>query len=119
MEAGGIGRYDDMLKIRGNNVWPSAVDVVCFSFPELLEYTGRVYTDAEGRTQAEIRFALNEGACAGSQDAVSDLVRRLRDSLKERTNVTMELVVVPRGDLPEYLYKARRWKDERKEGYRL
>lgn len=118
IEAGGIGRYDDMLKIRGNNVWPSAVDVVCFSFPEVLEYAGRVYTDGQGRTQAEIRCALNESACA-DQNAVENLLCRLRDSLKARTNVTMELVVVPRAELPEYLYKARRWKDERKEGYRL
>jgi hypothetical protein len=26
---------------------------------------------------------------------------------------------VPRGELPEFTYKARRWKDQRQQGYRL
>ena len=43
IECGTIGRFDDMLKIRGNNVWPSAIDAAVFSFGEVGEYAGRVY----------------------------------------------------------------------------
>ncbi|NIR98187.1 MAG: phenylacetate--CoA ligase, partial [Gammaproteobacteria bacterium] len=45
IEAGTVGRYDDMMKIRGNNIWPAAVDDVVFALPELAEYAGRVYFD--------------------------------------------------------------------------
>jgi len=29
-----IGRFDDMMKIRGNNVWPSAIDAAVFAHTE-------------------------------------------------------------------------------------
>ena len=37
----GIGRFDDMMKIRGNNVWPSAVDAAVFAHREIAEYVGK------------------------------------------------------------------------------
>ena len=45
------------------------------------------------------------------------LLAAIRDGIKERTNVLMQLREVPVAELPEYLYKARRWTDERKSGY--
>ena len=43
----------------------------------------------------------------------------VQGAIKERTNVMMKIVVVPRSELPEFTYKARRWKDQRQQGYRL
>ena len=40
-------------------------------------------------------------------------------TIKERTNMWMTLVICERSELPEFSYKARRWKDERQQGYRL
>src|SRR5271170_7797301 len=42
IECGTIGRFDDMLKIRGNNVWPSAIDSAVFAYREVAEYAVRV-----------------------------------------------------------------------------
>jgi phenylacetate-CoA ligase len=117
IEAGGVGRYDDMLKIRGNNVWPLTVDQVVFAHPEVAEYAGRVFVDGAGRTEVEIRLALKAAALGLAPAAQERLLAALRDGIKERTNVQMQLRVVPAAELPQYLYKARRWTDERKSGY--
>ncbi|MGE0715911.1 MAG: phenylacetate--CoA ligase family protein [Alphaproteobacteria bacterium] len=116
LEAGSIGRYDDMLKIRGNNVWPLTVDTIVFAETAVAEYVGRVHVDEAGRTAVELRLALKDGHGDIGADAAADLVGRLRARIKERTNVQMELCVVPRHELPEFTYKARRWTDERRKG---
>ena len=38
LEGGVLGRADDMLIIRGVNVFPSAVEQILHSFPEVVEY---------------------------------------------------------------------------------
>jgi phenylacetate-CoA ligase len=119
IECGTIGRFDDMLKIRGNNVWPAAVDAAVFAFPEIADYAGRVYTSDENKTEVELRLAFADYHRGSDPDAQSHLVESVRTAIKERTNVWMQVVVCPRGELPEFSYKARRWKDERQRGYRL
>lgn len=118
IECGTIGRFDDMLKIRGNNVWPSAIDAAVFSFGEVAEYAGRVYTSGDGKTEIEVRVAFTDAAAADTATQIH-LIERIRATIKERTNVWMTLVVCTRNELPEFNYKARRWKDERQQGYRL
>ena len=119
IECGTIGRFDDMLKIRGNNVWPSAIDAAVFSFGEIGEYAGRVYTSAGGKTEIEVRIAFTEQAAQMDEAAREQLFEAIRRTIKERTNVWMTLVACARNELPEFSYKARRWKDERQQGYRL
>jgi phenylacetate-CoA ligase len=115
-EAGGMGRIDDMMKIRGNNIWPAAIDQVLFRTKAVSEYAGRVYTDETGRTEVEIRLALGEGASDLDDARLRALLDGFRNDIKQATNVNMALRVVDRNELPNYDYKARRWKDERKEG---
>lgn len=119
IECGTVGRFDDMLKIRGNNVWPSAVDAAVFSFAEVAEYAGRVYTSPDGKTEVEVRIAFTEGAASLDEASRERLREAVRGTIKERTNVWMTVVVCARDQLPEFNYKARRWKDERQQGYRL
>jgi phenylacetate-CoA ligase len=119
IECGTIGRFDDMLKIRGNNVWPSAVDAAVFAHREVAEYVGHVFTDADGKTECEVRIALTEQAAATLPSDCPQLLSAVRAAIKERTNVWMTVVAVPRSELPEFTYKARRWKDQRQQGYRL
>ena len=116
LETGTIGRYDDMLKIRGNNVWPLAVDTAVFAEPAVAEYVGRVFIDDGGRTRVQLRLALKDGHADWGEADRNALLGRLAQRLKERTNVQMELHLVPRSEVPVFTYKARRWTDERKAG---
>jgi len=119
IECGTIGRYDDMMKIRGNNVWPSAVDAAVFASQEVAEYAGRLYTSAAGKTEVEVSLAFTEGFAAAPAQRKSALIAELRARIKERTNIWMDLVETDKSKLPEFSYKARRWRDERREGYKL
>ncbi len=87
IECGTIGRFDDMLKIRGNNVWPSAIDAAVFSFGEVAEYAGRVYTSADGKTEIEVRLAFTDAAAAMEQGARERVIDAIRTTIKERTNL--------------------------------
>jgi phenylacetate-CoA ligase len=119
IECGTIGRFDDMMKIRGNNVWPAMIDAAVFAHGEVGEYAGRIYTSSDGKTEIEVRIAVAEhqaGLCAEDR---TRLVKSVRDAIKQRTNVWMDVHEVPRSEFAEFAYKARRWKDERQQGYRL
>jgi phenylacetate-CoA ligase len=119
LECGTIKRLDDMMKIRGNNIWPSAIDAAVFAYDEIAEYLGRVYTTSAGKTEIEVRLAFSEDASKRSAEERQNMLAAVRAAIKEKTNVWMELVEVPRDELPEFFYKAKRWTDERQDGYRL
>ena len=117
IESGSIGRYDDMIKIRGNNVWPIAVDVAVFAHSEVAEYSGRVFVDDLGRTEVTVQVAFKPDFATAAQDARTAMLQRIATDIKMKTNVAMILVEVPRSELPTFEYKTRRWKDERQAGY--
>jgi len=115
LEAGTISRWDDMLKIKGENVFPNQVDEIVFARPEIGEYQARVTIGGRGRDVAEIQVGLSEPL---SDDAAAALLGSLRDELKKRVNVSFDLVPVPLDSLPAYTtpdIKPRRWTDERQQ----
>lgn len=118
IECGTIGRFDDMMKIRGNNVWPSMIDAAVFAHPQVGEYKGRVYT-RDGKTEIEVKIAVAEHHAGLSADERGRLVQSVRAAIKERSNVWMDVCEVPRAEFQGFAYKARRWSDERQDGYRL
>jgi len=119
IESGTIGRYDDMMKIRGNNVWPSAVDLAVFAHDEVAEYVGSVFVDEKGRTEVLVRIGLKpEHACRAPSERDAVLLR-VQAAIKARTNVQMRVQEVPRDELPFFENKARRWTDERPAGYQF
>jgi phenylacetate-CoA ligase len=98
---GGIlGRTDDMIHVRGNNVYPSALEAVIRRFPEVAEFRVEVETR---RSLPVLRVQLEPAA--GSGDGIAERVdRAIRDELLFRAEVT---VVAP-GSLPRFEMKARR-----------
>lgn len=114
-EAGNVSRYDDMMKIKGTNVWPAMVDGVVFGYPEVDEYAGRVWIDEQGRERVVVRLALKPTVTLSAEER-ERLLQEFSAELHKRTGVSMELREVPRNELPVYEFKARRWTDERKKG---
>jgi phenylacetate-CoA ligase len=96
---GGIlGRVDDMIHIRGNNFYPSAIEDVIRRFPAISEY--RIVLDTRGPL-ADLRIEVENQNGAASLDAVE---RAIRDALMFRA----EVVAVPAGSLPRSEMKSRR-----------
>ena len=99
--AGGIlGRADDMLVVRGINVFPSAIEGVLREFPDVNEFRIEVFSS---RSMVELRVLLDPRP--GSETDLAELVaNRLQDRLLLR--VPCELVAS--GSLPRFELKARR-----------
>jgi phenylacetate-CoA ligase len=117
VESGTIGRWDDMVKIKGENVFPPEVDEIIFGRPAIGEYQARVFIGERGRDEVELRIGLS--GAEPSPDAAATLLADLGAELKQRTNVGFSLRRVPLAELPEYTTpdaKPRRWTDERQQG---
>jgi phenylacetate-CoA ligase len=114
LEAGTVARYDDMMKIRAQNVWPEAVDGIVFDHAEIDEYQGRVYLDERGREKVDVLIEFKANPLAG--ETKSKILSELTMEIRRGIGVSMELSEAPQGSLERFVFKTRRWTDERKEG---
>jgi phenylacetate-CoA ligase len=112
-EAGTISRYDDMLKIRGQNVWPLAVDEVVFAYREIEEYSGRVYVAPGGTEEVVLSVEFRKETPAPDRPGI---LAGLPEQLRQRTGIRMAVAEVAYGTIPRFEYKAVRWADERQAG---
>jgi phenylacetate-CoA ligase len=105
--AGGIlGRADDMMIVRGMNVYPTAVEQILHSFPEVVEY--RLTARKQGTMDellVEVEDHLNQPA-------------RIAEELQLRLGLKFEVRSVPPLALPRFEGKGRRFVDERAVGQR-
>ncbi|MFM8986999.1 MAG: phenylacetate--CoA ligase family protein [Planctomycetia bacterium] len=101
LEGGILGRVDDMLVVRGVNIFPGAIDDIVRGFPEVVEY------------QATVRGGdgLDELAVA-VEDRLADPARIARE-FQLRLGLRVDVRAVPPGSLPRFEGKARRIVDER------
>jgi phenylacetate-CoA ligase len=97
LEGGIIGRTDDMVVVKGVNIFPTAIEEIVRSCGGISEY--QVEVDKTG-TLPEIKLRIE----AEEVDA-DRLGRQLEIALGMRVPVTM----VARGTLPRFEMKAKRW----------
>ena len=97
LEGGILGRLDDMLIVRGINVFPAAIEGVVRRFPMIDEFQIEVFRDGE---LDEVRVLVELEDTAG--------VRRVQEALREAVGIRLEVAAVPPHSLPRYELKARR-----------
>jgi phenylacetate-CoA ligase len=103
LEGGILGRADDMLIIRGVNVFPSAVEDIIRTCGEVAEYRADVSVEDE---LTQLRLLVEPAAdCADP----SRLERRLQKALHDAFALRVPVSAVPRGTLPRDEMKAHRW----------
>jgi phenylacetate-CoA ligase len=116
---GSVSRYDDMLKIKGLNIWPAAISRVMDRHPEVKEHAGHVYLDAQGREVARIDVEFRPGVDAPRRRAI---VGGLGEALRADVGLTFDLGEwTGSGALESVIIdkntgKARRWSDRRSDG---
>ena len=102
LEGGILGRTDDMLVVRGVNVYPSAVEQIVRSCGDVAEYRVEIHTD---RALPELKIQVEP--VLGSNEA--GLAERLESSIRTAFNLRVSVSVVPAGNLPRFEMKAKRW----------
>ncbi|MCH2212291.1 MAG: AMP-binding protein [Fuerstiella sp.] len=104
LEGGILGRSDDMVTIRGNNVFPSSVEAVLREIDEVAEFRIDVRTV---RAMHELLVTV-ESFSADS----GELQTRVSDALRQRLGFVCEVRIVSPGSLPRFDLKARRFHRE-------
>lgn len=101
LPGGVLGRADDMLIIRGVNVYPSSVEDALRSIPDVQEFRITVHKAGE---LDEIELEVE---CA------DDAVPRVEMALRQALSLRVPVRAVPHGSLPRFELKARRLVDKR------
>ncbi|MDA8019148.1 MAG: AMP-binding protein [Thermoanaerobaculia bacterium] len=104
LEGGILARVDDMVVIRGVNLYPSAVDAVVRGFAEVAEYRVDLWSE---RGMREARVVVEPLSGAGSDDTLAD---QIADALRTGFQLRLPVSLVGPGDLPRFDLKAKRWR---------
>jgi phenylacetate-CoA ligase len=103
LDGGILGRVDDMVIVRGVNIFPSAVDEVLRRFNDLAEYRVDV---ARTAALTELRVQIEPTAdCLDPHHLRATVEKSLQTVFALRIPVTL----LPHGTLPRFEMKARRW----------
>ena len=84
LQGGILGRTDDMIQVRGNNVYPSAVEAVIRRFPEVAEF--RLEVD-HSHALADLRITLESAEPRFADSLALRVERAIRDELLFRAEV--------------------------------
>jgi phenylacetate-CoA ligase len=108
LDGGILGRQDEMVKIRGINIFPSSIGLVIERHLDPGDEYQVVAYREEDRDQIEI--AIEKEA---SEEDLHLFRNRLQAELKNEFNLTLNIRTVRRHTLPRYEYKAKRFVDRR------
>jgi phenylacetate-CoA ligase len=103
LEGGILGRTDDMVVVRGVNVYPSAVDEIVRGHEDVVEYQVELSVD---RAMPEISLQIEPSPRCRDVDG---LVRNLERSFETAIALRVPITTVPTGTLPRFEMKSRRW----------
>jgi phenylacetate-CoA ligase len=103
LEGGVLGRVDDMIVVRGVNVFPSAIENVMREFAEIEEFRVETF-EREALRELKLIFEprTDQAPCQGLEEKV---VARFRELIGLRPQVEM----VSPGTLPRFELKAKRF----------
>ena len=103
IKGGVLGRADDMLSVRGVNVYPAAIDNLLRALPAVVEY------EVEIRRVAEMDDLLLKVETTGAQ-SFADIERAILTAFRSQLNIRVNVQPAEQGSLPRYEFKARRFK---------
>ena len=103
------GRSDDMLIIRGVNVFPSQVEVQVLAVDGLSPYFQLVVSQAGNLTDLSINVEAEPGSDRSEAELAAELTKRVKDNIGVSTNVA----IVRSGEVPRSQGKAQRVIDNR------
>lgn len=111
VKGGVIGRADDITKVKGVLLAPSAIEDVVRSFEGFSDEYEVVVEKKGDVDHISLKVELTEEAAP----MAAELKAKLQTELRLKTNLGYEIHVHPYGSLPRYEVKAKRFKDLRKE----
>jgi phenylacetate-CoA ligase len=103
LEGGILGRTDDMICVRGVNLYPGAVEEILRQHGGVAEYQVQIHP-----AETLVQVALRIEALPGVPDPAA-LAHSLETALQTAFNLRVPVTIAPPGALPRFEMKARRW----------
>jgi phenylacetate-CoA ligase len=103
LPGGIVGRTDDMVVIRGMNVYPAAIEEAVRRVSGSGEFRITFYSERSGMDEVKLEVELEEGSDA----------RGLQEIMRQQLGLRVRVVPITPGVLPRYDGKSRRVVDER------
>ncbi len=104
LPGGILGRSDDMVIVRGNNVFPSSVEAVLREIDDVAEFRIDVQVVRE---MNELQITVEPVAEAA--DRSEQLAVQVKDALRRRLGFACEVLTAAVGELPRFELKGRRF----------
>ncbi len=103
LDGGILARSDDMINIKGVNVYPAAIESVVRCFPEIVEFRSTA-----SRAGSMWSLSLEVEPVRGALD-VATIPSKISQQLREAPGLTIPVYLVEPGGLPRFEMKARRF----------
>lgn len=103
LQGGILGRTDDMVVVRGVNVYPSAVENILRTCEGVAEYRVEIRTD---RALPELSIQVEPSP---QHVDAAGLTKRVETALSNAFGLRIPVSSVPSGHLPRFEMKAQRW----------
>ena len=103
LEGGILGRTDDMIVVRGVNVYPNAVEEIIRSIGGIAEYQALVKRE---KSLMELELQIEPEANCGDAPG---LAKKLEQALQRGFALRIAVKTVAPGTLPRFEMKSKRW----------
>ena len=103
IKGGVLGRADDMLSVRGVNLYPAVIDNLIRAVPPITEY------EVEIRRVSEMDDLLLKVEI-GEEHSFAEVEQAILAAFRAQLNIRVSVAQAERGSLPRYEFKARRYK---------
>ena len=103
LEGGVLGRLDEMVVIRGVNIYPTAIEKVIRGIAEVAEFQVMQTTR---NSMAELTVTVE--AVSGTLDA-EEVAKRVEAALDRAFALRIPVGLAEEGSLPRYEFKSKRW----------
>jgi len=122
IQAGSVGRFDDMMNIKQAHVWPNTIDRAVFSYSEAAEYRGDIFVESTGLEVATVQVEFRPSVPTARR---KEVLTGIRGEIHGSTGLNFvvsewdgpSLLVGSAGGFRPDTTKINRWTDRRTEFY--
>lgn len=102
LDGGILSRVDDMVVVRGVNIYPSAIEAVVRQFPEVIEF---MVEQRKVEAMDEIELLVEVDG-----NVAKPMLKRIEAKLRDTFSLRIPVQLAEPNSLPRHEFKARRWR---------
>jgi phenylacetate-CoA ligase len=103
LQGGVLGRADDMVIVRGVNVFPSAIENIVREFAEIEEFRVEI---SDKEALRELKLIVEPSS---AQNSDQELAEKIGQRVRQRIGLRPQVELVAPGTLPRFELKAKRF----------